>query len=66
MPEPLGDEHGTPALVIQSHRLPAPVARRADPDVDDHVQDRALDAADVLGLARGDVREMDTPDDSPA
>ena len=66
MPEPHGDEHGTPALIVQPHRLPAPVAGRADPDVDDHVQDRALDAGDVLGLARGDVGEVDTPDDSPA
>ncbi len=66
MPQTLGEEHGTSAFLIQPHRLPAGVAGRPDPDVNDHVEDGAADARDVLCLPRGNAREVDAPDDSPA
>lgn len=66
MPQSLREEHGAPACVIEAHRLPAPVTGRADPDIHDHVEDRAADAGDVLRLPGGDAGEVDTPDDSPA
>jgi hypothetical protein len=66
MPQPFRDEHGTPAFVIQPYRLPAPVAWGADPDINDHVQNRAADARDVLCLPGGNAREVDAADDSPA
>ena len=66
MPQSFGEKHGTPACIIQPYSLPAPVTGRADPDINDHVKDRAADARDVLRLPRGDACEVDTPDDSPA
>ena len=66
MPQSFAEEHGTPACVVQAHRLPAPVTGRADPDVDDHVNDRAAYTRDVLGLTGGNAGEVDTADDSPA
>jgi hypothetical protein len=66
MPQSFGEEHGAPTRVIQAHSLPAPVSGRADPDIDDHVEDRAADARDVLRLPGGNAGEVDTPDDSPA
>ena len=66
MPQPFGQEHGTPAFVVQPHSLPARVAGRAEPDVNDNVEDRAAHARDVLGLPRGNAGKVNTPDDSPA
>jgi hypothetical protein len=64
--QPRFEEHGATAGVVQAHRLPAAVTGRADPDIDDHVKDRAADARDVLRLAGRNAREMHAPDDSPA
>ena len=66
MPQSFAEVHGPPAGVIQAHRLPATVTGRADPDIDDHVEDRAADARDVLCLPGGNAGEVDTADDSPA
>jgi len=66
MPQPFGHKHGTAAFVIQPHRLPSGVAGRAEPEVNDDVEDRAADARDVLGLPRGNAGEVNSPDDSPA
>jgi len=66
MPQSLSEEHRAPGGVIQAHGLPAPVGGRADPDIDDHVKDRAADARDVLRLPGRDAGEVDAPDDSPA
>ena len=66
MPQSGFEEHGATADVVQAHRLPATVTGRADPDIDDHVKDRAADARDVLRLAGRNAREVHAPDDSPA
>ncbi len=66
VPQPRLEEYGTSACVIQAYGLPAPVARRADPDVNDHVKDRAAGTRDVLCLAGRNGREVHTPYDSPA
>src|ERR1019366_10088932 len=61
VPEALGDVYGAPIDRIQAHRVPLPERRRSDPDVDDHVEDAALRAIDVLGLAGRDRRVVDAP-----
>ncbi len=65
VPQPLGEEYRTSAGVVQAHWLPVSVARRADPDVDDHVEDGAADADDVLSLPGRDVGEVNAPNHSP-
>src|SRR5260221_5275756 len=59
----LGDEQRAPRLVIKLHRLPAPEAGGAYPEVDDHIDDRAAGARYVFRLAGRDIREVDTADD---
>ncbi len=66
MSQPRFEEHGATAGVVQAYRLPAAVTGRANPDIDDHVKDRAADARDVLRLPGRNAREVHAPDDSPA
>ena len=61
MSQSFAEKHGTPAGLIQAHGLPAPVTGRADPDINDHVKDRAADAGDVLRLPGGHIGEMHAP-----
>src|SRR4029077_14481418 len=62
VPETLGEENRLAAVLIQTHRLPLPEARRPGTQVRHHIENSAADAGDVLGLARRDVRVVDPAD----
>jgi hypothetical protein len=58
--EAFGDENGAPGLIVQSHCLPLPKARGADPEVDYDIDDCTTDTHDVFRLPRRHVGKMDT------
>jgi dTDP-4-dehydrorhamnose reductase len=62
MPESFSEEHCAPLLVVELYRLPATVAGRADPNVDNDVEDCPGQTRHILRLAGRDVREMNAPD----
>src|ERR1700693_2354567 len=65
MAEPFGHEYRVPVLLGEFYGGPAPVTRRSDPDVDDHVHDRPGRTDHVFCLTRRHVAEVDPADHAP-
>ena len=61
-PSPSDEVHRARRCGVELDGLDQPVGRRADPDVDDDVEQRPAGAVDVLGLAGRDVGEVHAAD----
>ena len=57
--EALGEVDGAPVDGVEQHRVPLTEGRRAHPQVDDEVDERARHGGHVLGLPDGHVGEVD-------
>ena len=63
--EPLGEVDRAPVDGVEGDGLPPAEGRRADPDVDDVVDERARERRDVLALAGRHVGEVDAAHRAP-